>query len=416
MSMNRRVVVGVTGGIAVYKAAELVRLLAREGIDTRVVMTRNAARFVTPLTFEVLSCNRVIGDMWEPGGDSIEHISLAQQSRLIVVAPATANFIGKAACGIADDFLSTMVLAATAGLVVCPSMNSVMYASRAVQANLDTLRSRGVTVMEPGEGGLACGTEGPGRLPEAVEILDGVLDLLAVRDLAGLRVLVTAGPTIEPIDPVRFISNRSSGKMGYAVAGAARRRGAGVVLISGPASVDPPRGVDFVPVRTAEDMRRAVTARGTECDIVIKAAAVSDFRPRAAADSKIKKSGASLVLELERNPDILAELGARRFDRPRVLVGFAAETEDLLRNAGEKLRQKNLDMIVANDVTAADAGFDSDTNCAKILYRDHSVEDAALMSKDALADLILDRAASLFRDAGGSMPAENRGEQRTPAP
>ena len=405
MSDDKLVVVGVTGGIAAYKTAELVRLLVKEGLDTRVVMTGNAARFVTPLTFEALSGNRVIVDMWESGG-SIEHISLAQRARIIVVAPATANFIGKAACGIADDFLSTMVLASTAKVVVCPSMNSVMYMNSAVQSNLNVLRSRGFTVIEPGDGGLACGTEGPGRLPEPCEIFQRLLDMLAVRDMAGLRVLVTAGPTVEPIDPVRFISNRSSGKMGYAIAADARRRGADVALVSGPASIPAPFGVEFVPVGTAGEMREAVISRSLSCDLVIKAAAVSDFRPKVAEELKIKKSGGILGLELEPNPDILAELGAQKCAHPRVLVGFAAETDDLLRHAREKLDRKNLDMIVANDVTQPDAGFDADTNRAKIIYRDQSIEEAPLMSKDALAALVLDRALSLLRDAGGKLPAE----------
>ncbi len=390
-------VVGVTGGIAAYKAAELVRLLVNGGIDTRVVMTRNAARFVTPLTFGALSGNPVVTDMWAEDDSSIEHISLSQKARVIAVAPATANFIAKAAAGIADDFLSTMLLAATAKLLVCPSMNPVMFRHEAVQANLCTLRSRGVTVLEPGVGGTACGTEGAGRLPEPPEIFNAILDLLATRDLEGLRVLVTAGPTVEFIDPVRFISNRSSGKMGFAIAGAARRRGAEVVLVSGPTSLPAPGGVEFVPVKTAGEMRAAVIGRSPGADVVIKAAAVCDFRPKAAADSKIRKAGFSRSLELEPNPDILAELGGAGDSRPKLLVGFAAETGKLVEHARLKLAGKNLDMIVANDVTAEDAGFDSDTNKVKILYRDQSAEDIPLMSKSALADLLLDRIAAAHK-------------------
>ncbi len=404
--MDKCVVVGVTGGIAAYKAAELVRLLVKGGFRTRVVMTRNATRFVAPLTFEALSGGRVIVDMWEEHGEAIDHISLAQQSQLIVVAPATANFVGKASCGIADDFLSTMVLAATAKVVVCPSMNSVMYMNKAVQTNLNILRSRGIEVIAPGEGGLACGTEGPGRLPEPRVIYSIISDLLAQKDLNGLKIMVTAGPTVESIDPVRFISNRSSGKMGFALAATARRRGADVVLISGPTSLDRPHGVEYIPVKTAEEMRAEVLARSDDCDILIKAAAVSDFRPKTSIGSKIKKCGASLSMELELNPDILAELGSRKGFKPVVLVGFAAETEDLIRHAQEKLEKKNLDMIVANDVTAPDAGFDADTNRVKILYRDHSVENVPLMSKQALADLLLDRARSLFEDSTGRMASE----------
>jgi len=393
-------VVGVTGGIAAYKAAELVRLLVKGEIDTRVVMTENATRFVAPLTFEALSGNPVVTDMWAENGGSIEHISLSQQSRLIAIVPATANFIAKAACGIADDFLSTMLLAATARILICPSMNPVMYRHGTVQANIEILRARGVNVMEPAEGGMACGTEGAGRLPEPLEIYHGMLDLLSNRDLEGLRVLVTAGPTVEYIDPVRFISNRSSGKMGFAIAGAARRRGAKVVLVSGPTSLPAPVGIEYLPVNTAVEMRAAVMDRSPEVDVVIKAAAVCDFRPKSAAGLKIKKAGFSLGLELEANPDILAELGAGKGSRPRLLVGFAAETDDLLKHAGLKLESKNLDMIVANDVTAADSGFDSDMNRVKILYRDQSVEDVPLMSKNALADLLLDRVVSMYRGAG----------------
>jgi phosphopantothenoylcysteine decarboxylase / phosphopantothenate---cysteine ligase len=406
MIMTKSVVVGVTGGIAAYKAAELVRLLVKGGFHTRVVMTRNATHFVSPLTFEALSGGKVIVDMWEGRGEAIDHISLAQQSQLIVVAPATANFIGKAACGIADDFLSTMVLAATVKVVVCPSMNSVMYSNKVVQANLDSLRARGFEVVAPAEGGLACGTEGPGRLPEPREIFSKISDFLAHKDLGGLKIMVTAGPTVEPIDPVRFISNRSSGKMGFALAAAARKRGADVVLISGPTVLDRPYGIEYIPIKTAEDMRAEVLARSAECDMVIKAAAVSDFRPKTSIDSKIKKSGASLTLDLELNPDILAELGSRKGVRPSVLVGFAAETEDLVLHAREKLEKKNLDMIVANDVSASDAGFDVNTNRVKIVYRDHSVEDVPLMSKQALADLLLDRARSLLEDLSGRMASE----------
>ncbi len=402
--MGKLVVVGVTGGIAAYKAAELVRLLVRGGLNTRVVMTHNAARFVAPLTFEALSGGRVIVDMWEGHGGEIDHISLAQQSQVIVVAPATANFIGKAASGIADDFITTMVLAATAKVLVCPSMNSVMYANKAVQVNLDLLRSRGIEVIAPGQGGLACGTEGPGRLPEPLDIFSKISDVLAEKDLSGLKIMVTAGPTVEPIDAVRFISNRSSGKMGFALASSARRRGARVILVSGPTYIERPYGIEYVPVRTAEEMRTEVLGRSADCDIVIKAAAVSDFRPKSKAASKIKKTEASLHMELEPNPDILSELGAQKSFKPRVLVGFAAETEDLFVHAREKLEKKNLDMIVANDVTAPDAGFDADTNRVKILYRDHSVEDVPLLSKESVAGLVLDRARSLFEDMGGSIP------------
>ena len=393
---GKQVIVGVTGGIAAYKAAELVRLLVKSEILTRVAMTRHATRFVTPLTFETLCGNPVIWDMWEGEGSAMAHINWGQEADLVIIAPATADFIAKMAHGIGDDFLSTMLLAATAGVMVCPAMNAYMYQNPAVQANLALLRDRGIIVMDPGEGQLACRTEGPGRLPEPGEILERAMALLSPQDLSGLTILVTAGPTVEPIDPVRFISNRSSGKMGYALAHAARRRGAAVLLVSGPTNLTPPAGVQHIGIKSAEDMRTAVMEKRRECHIIIKAAAVADYRPGRRADRKIKKGPEGVSLELVKNPDILAELGASRADFPGVLVGFAAETEDLLANATEKVRAKNLDMIVANDVTRPDAGFDSDTNKVKIIFRDGTVEDPPLMPKDKVADLVLDRAKAIF--------------------
>ncbi|RLC28140.1 MAG: bifunctional phosphopantothenoylcysteine decarboxylase/phosphopantothenate--cysteine ligase CoaBC [Deltaproteobacteria bacterium] len=394
---DRRIILGVTGGIAAYKAAELVRLLIKAEARVRVAMTRNAARFITPLTFEALSGHRVIQDMFEEEGTSIPHIRWGQASDLVVIAPATANFIAKMAGGIADDFLSTLAVAATARILVCPAMNTHMYQNAAVQHNIRVLEERGVAVMKPGEGFLACRSEGPGRLPDPADIVEQIRVLLAHRDYSGLRVLVTAGPTVEPLDPVRFISNRSSGKMGYAVARAAMRRGASVTLVSGPTSLRPPPGVRVVDVRTAEDMRRAVLDAGPESDVVIKAAAVSDYRPRERAAKKIKKGPETLSLELVKNPDILAELGQARGERPRVLVGFAAETDDLLAHATEKLKAKNLDMIVANDVSRDDAGFESDTNAVRVIHRDGRVEDCPLMSKEAVADFLLDRIRAVLR-------------------
>ncbi|MBW1816698.1 MAG: bifunctional phosphopantothenoylcysteine decarboxylase/phosphopantothenate--cysteine ligase CoaBC [Deltaproteobacteria bacterium] len=393
---SKQVIVGVTGGIAAYKAAELVRLLVKSEIRTRVAMTRHATRFVTPLTFETLCGNPVIHDMWEGEGTAMAHIDWGQEADLIIIAPATANFVAKMAHGIGDDFLSTMLLAATARVMVCPSMNTHMYENRAVQANLALLRDRGIVVMDPGKGQLACRTEGPGRLPEPVEILDRAAALLSPQDLSGLTILVTAGPTVEPIDPVRFVSNRSSGKMGYALADAARKRGAAVILVSGPTNLTPPTGVEHIGVKSAEDMRTAVLDRRKNCHIIIKAAAVADYRPRQSRDQKIKKGPEGVSLELVKNPDILAELGASRHDYPGVLVGFAAETEDLLENATEKVRAKNLDMIVANDVTRTDAGFDSDTNKVKIITKDGAVEDVPLMPKGKVADLVLDRSKAIL--------------------
>jgi len=392
---EKQVVVGVTGGIAAYKAAELVRLLVREKLVVKVAMTRNATRFVTPLTFEALSGNRVVYDMFDQEGTVMDHIRWGQDPDLIVIAPATANFIGKMAHGIGDDFLSTCVIAATARILVCPSMNDRMFMNPAVQENLKVLRERGMTVLEPGHGGLACGTEGPGRLPEPIEIVEQARVLLSEQDLFGCKIMVSAGPTVEPIDPVRYISNRSSGKMGYALARAAARRGAQVILVSGPTSLKPPTGVTFCPVQTADEMHRLVFENRDGCDIVIKAAAVSDYRPREVAEQKIKKGADSFSLELLRNPDILGCLGETKAASPCILVGFAAETEDLLTNAEKKLKAKNLDMIVANDVSRDDAGFETETNLVKFIFRDGRVEDAPLMTKDEVADRVLDRAKAL---------------------
>ncbi|MCD4717157.1 MAG: bifunctional phosphopantothenoylcysteine decarboxylase/phosphopantothenate--cysteine ligase CoaBC [Desulfobacterales bacterium] len=392
---DKKIIVGITGGIAAYKAAELVRLLVKAGAQVRVAMTANAVRFVTPLTFEALSGHRVIRDMWGQEETTIDHITWGQESDLIIIAPATANIIAKMAHGIADDFLSTMVVAATAKILVCPSMNDRMLINPAVQNNLRILNERNFAVMVPGEGQLACRSEGPGRLPEPQEIVEHAWTLLSPQDLSGQKVLITAGPTIEPIDPVRYISNRSSGRMGFALAKAARRRGASVTLVSGPVSLMPPNGVTFIPVKTADEMKNAVMENRSGCNIVIKAAAVSDYRPKDRAQQKIKKGPDSLTLDLLKNPDILSELGDTKKQSPCVLVGFAAETEDLLANAEAKLKAKNLDMIVANDVSRNDAGFETDTNIVKMIFPDGHVEDSTLMTKDEVADLILDRIKSL---------------------
>jgi phosphopantothenoylcysteine decarboxylase/phosphopantothenate--cysteine ligase len=396
---EKRVIVGVTGGIAAYKAAELVRLLIKAGAETKVAMTRSATKFVTPLTFEALSGNRVISDMWDAKTGPMEHIEWGQNADLVIIAPATANFVGKLAHGLGDDFLSTMVLAASARILVCPAMNSRMFLNPAVQANLVLLRERGYEVMEPGEGGLACRTEGPGRLPEPEDILEEARRLLTIPDLAGMRLLVTAGPTIEPLDPVRFMTNRSSGRMGYAVARAARMRGGAVTLVSGPTSLAPPCGVHFKSVRTAEEMHRAVVEGCEDFDVVIKAAAVLDFKPKERAVHKIKKKNGAHSLDLIENPDILAELGCRKAAGRPLLVGFAAETQELLANATEKLKRKNLDMIVANDVSRHDSGFEVDTNAVKVIYRDGRVEDWDLMSKEEVAERLLDRVKEMWGKA-----------------
>ncbi|MDY6972598.1 MAG: bifunctional phosphopantothenoylcysteine decarboxylase/phosphopantothenate--cysteine ligase CoaBC [Thermodesulfobacteriota bacterium] len=393
---GKKIIVGISGGIAAYKAAELVRLLVKADVYTGVAMTPNATRFVSPLTFEALSGNKVVWDMFGQGGGSMDHITWGQETDLVIIAPATANFIAKMAHGIADDFLSTMVLAATAEILICPSMNTRMFHNPAVRDNIALLKKRGLAVMEPVEGHLACGTEGPGRLPEPEDILEEAWALLSKKDLSGLRILVTAGPTVEPIDPVRYITNRSTGKMGYALARAARLRGASVSLVSGPATLKPPPGVTFFPVKTAEEMMQSVFENRPNCDVIIKAAAVSDYRPRETAAHKIKKREESFSLDMEKTPDILEQLGETKKDCPCLLVGFAAETKDLLGNAIEKLRSKNLDMIVANDVSRDDSGFGADTNIVKIIYGDGHVEDYPLMTKDEVADLVLDKARSLI--------------------
>jgi phosphopantothenoylcysteine decarboxylase/phosphopantothenate--cysteine ligase len=389
------VVLGVTGCIGAYKACEVLRELQRREADVRVVMTAAATRFVTPMTFEALSRHPVFHDQWAPGANGdIRHISLADEADLLLVAPATANIIGKFARGIADDALSTLYLATRAPVLVAPAMNVNMLEHPAVQENLATLRARGVGVVEPGSGYLACGWLGKGRLAEGDEIVDAAFAVLARRrDLEGETVLVTAGPTVEDIDPVRYVSNRSSGKMGYRLAEAARDRGAKVILVSGPTSLVVPHGVEAVAVRSAEEMQRAVADRVGPATVVIAAAAVSDYRPAAASPSKIKKGDGPVRLELVRTPDILQGLG--RAKGARVLVGFAAETEDLLANARKKLEAKNLDLVVANDVTAEGAGFGADTNAVVLLRRDGSRVDVPVASKREVAERILDEVRAL---------------------
>ena len=340
MLKEKRIVLGVTGGIAAYKAAEFVRLLVKAEAEVHVVMTRNAQEFITPLTFQTLSGNPVTTDPFTLlEGTEIGHIALADLAELILILPATANIIGKIANGIADDFLSTMVMASKAPVLLVPSMNVNMWENQAVQKNLQTLIERGYHFVEPGTGELACHWYGKGRLADLEEVMERIEDLFSPKDLKGERILVTAGPTQEPIDPVRFITNRSSGKMGYALAGMARRRGAEVILISGPTPLPlPRRDMEVVWVQTAEEMREAVLRHLERCSVVIKAAAVGDFRPREVSQAKIKKGESSLSLELERTGDILEEIGKRKGDR--ILIGFAAETENLVKNAHKKLLAK----------------------------------------------------------------------------
>jgi phosphopantothenoylcysteine decarboxylase / phosphopantothenate---cysteine ligase len=397
MLKGREIVLGVTGGIAAYKAAEFVRLLARKGANVHVVMSQNAQEFVTPLTFQTLSGNPVMTDLFTLIEDEkIGHIALADLAELIVILPATANIIGKIATGIADDFLSTMVMASKAPVFFVPSMNVHMWQNQALQKNIQVLLESGYQIIEPGEGELACHWYGKGRLAELDEVVEKVEDLFSQKDLKGERILITAGPTQEPIDPVRFITNRSSGKMGYALAKVARRRGAEVILVTGPTLLSlPRRDIEVVPIQTAAEMREAVLDRVEECTVVIKAAAVSDYRPRMISQAKLKKAEPHYSLELERTTDILGEIGKRKGDR--IVVGFAAETEDLIAHARKKLLEKNLDLIVVNDVTKPDSGFSSDTNQVKILFPSGEVKDHPVMSKEEVSQLILDDVANLLK-------------------
>ncbi len=403
-----KVALGVCGGIAAYKAAELVRLLQERGIKVQVVMTRAAQEFVRPLTFAALSGEKVITGLFgagaeEPNIDSaVEHIAVAQSIDALVVAPATADTLAKFAQGLADDFLSTLFLATTAPVVVAPAMNVNMWDHAATRANLATLRERGVRVVEPDAGYLACGMVGPGRLASNEAIVAVTLEALgAAQDLAGETVLITAGPTREPIDPVRFLSNRSSGRMGYALAEAALRRGARVILVSGPTALTPPAAAEVVPVETAAEMRDAVLARFPEASVVIKCAAVADYRPKQSAQEKIKRRS-GLSLELEPTADILAELAVRRASQ--VLVGFAAETENVLENARAKLRSKGADVIVVNDVSRRGVGFDSDRNAVTILSAGGEVE-VPETSKWEVAHRVLDAVVRLRLQRSQAAPA-----------
>lgn len=391
---GKRIILGVTGGIAAYKAAELLRLMVKEGAQVWTIMTRAATEFVAPLTFQTLSGNPVRTEMFSPLQENrIEHIALADLAQLVIVAPATANFIGKLAHGIADDMLTTTLLATKCPTVVCPAMNVNMYTNPATQANLEILKKRGVWIVEPEEGELACGWEGRGRLAELDTIMETARCALSPQDMEGERVLVTAGPTWESLDPVRFISNRSSGKMGFAVARIARRRGASVTLISGPTVLKPPPGVKFLPVESASQMREAVMAHLENATVVVKAAAVADYCPLEVKKEKIKKESDTWSISLRRTPDILSEVGARKGNR--ILVGFAAETHELLSNAREKLERKNLDWIVANDVRHPGAGFGKDTNKVTLLGRGGVVVELPLMSKEEVAWAIIDKIVEL---------------------
>lgn len=394
MLKGKKIVLGVSGGIAIFKAVDLVSKLRKRGAEVRVVMTENAARFISPLLFSEISGHKTAVSMWDGRDEfNVEHIALANWGDVLLVAPATANILAKMAHGLADDMLSTVILAAPCPKIVCPAMNTGMYENKATQSNLRTLKERDFFVMEPGSGELACGTSGAGRLPEVPEIIACLERFLALRegDMRGLKVMVTAAGTREPVDPVRYLGNRSSGKMGYAIAGKALLRGAEVTLITGPSALTPPPYARVINVETTKQMLEACLAAYPDVDIVIKAAAVADFKPREVAEQKIKKLHPEdgMTLTLEQNPDILKMLGSRK--QQQFLVGFAAETQNLLENAAAKIKKKNLDMIVANDVSIRGAGFNADTNIVKFLYPDGEVEALDLLSKEDVADILLDR-------------------------
>jgi len=394
-----RIVLGVTGGIAAYKAAELARSLIRDGHQVQVVMTRAAEEFIRPLTFASLTNRKVITDLFSSASpeatlsSSVEHIGVAQEHDLLLVAPATANALAKFANGLADDFLSTLYLAFRGPVILAPAMNNVMWEHPATQANLATLRARGHVIVDPDDGFLACGTYGAGRLAENEKILAAVARINRLPDLSGETVLITAGPTQEPLDPVRYLSNRSSGRMGYALAEAALARGAHVILVSGPVAIKPPAAAELLPVKTAAEMRDAVFAHLEPATVVVKCAAVADFRPAIAAEQKIKKSAAKISLELEPTPDILAELGRKKGNR--ILIGFAAETENLLDYARAKLTAKNCDMVVANLVGQPGSGFESEDNTVLLALRTGEAIEVPRAGKRDIADRILDQVAAL---------------------
>ena len=396
MLKDKNVILGVTGGIAAYKSVEIASRLRKAGASVHVIMTAGAQNFVTSMTFREITGNPVVTTMWgEITNHQVEHIALAELADLVIIAPATANFIAKAAAGMADDMLTTTLLATKAPIFFAPAMNTNMYENTLTQGNIQKLVDLGWHFIPPATGHLACGTDGIGRLPEPTEILDFVVaELSHEEDFIGKKLLVTAAGTYEPIDPVRYIGNRSSGKMGYAIAEAAKKRGAEVTLVSGPSALTAPAGVKLVRVETATQMRQAVLEFFNEADIIIKAAAVADYRVREVADQKIKKNDDELVLVLEKNPDILFELGQKK-KSGQILVGFAAETQHLLEYAKAKLEKKNLDMIVANDVSRKDAGFNVDTNAVKLLYRDGTVQELPVMTKYKLANELLNMVIKL---------------------
>jgi phosphopantothenoylcysteine decarboxylase/phosphopantothenate--cysteine ligase len=390
MLTNKKIVLGIAGGIAAYKAAELTRALIKEGAQVKVIMTKSAAEFIKPLTLQTLSKNQVYMDMFASTDKyDMAHIALAEFADAFVIAPATANIIGKIASGIGDDLLSTTIMAEAKPTLICPAMNDKMLSNPIVQKNIKKLKEIGYVIMDSAEGELACNTTGKGRLPDIPEIIEEIKTLFTPKDFEGAKILITAGPTEEPLDPVRFITNLSSGKMGYALATAAQRRGAKVTLISGPTNLPLPQAEKIIKVRTAKEMYKAVMSNYKNANIIIKAAAVADYRPKVSAVEKIKKNQKTLSLELERNPDIIAEIGKNK--GKRVLVGFAMETQNLLANARGKLKKKNMDLIVANNLREEGSGFRTDTNIITMIDREGRTESFAKMTKSEAAEKILDR-------------------------
>lgn len=398
MLSNKNIVIGVSGGIAVYKVLDVISRLKKLGASINVIMTKSAAEFVTPLSFQSLSQNYVVTDMFaEPKTWDVEHISLAQKADLFVIVPATANIIGKIANGIADDMLSTTVMATKAPVLIAPAMNTNMYINPIVQRNIKILKNFGYRFVDPDSGRLACGDYGIGKLASPEDIVENIVAIFqsfSKKSLKNEKVLITAGPTQEPIDPVRYITNHSSGKMGYSLAMAARDRGADVTLITGPTNLKRPKGIKIVDIVTAMDMYEAVMEHFDEADIVIKAAAVADYKPKEISKNKMKKSDSDLSIELSRNPDILFELGKKKKDK--ILIGFAAETKDLLDNAKNKINKKNLDFIVANNVAEAGAGFKEDTNIVSIIDSFGNIRKYDKMKKEKISDIILDKVYDLI--------------------
>ncbi len=397
MLKDKTVVIGVSGGIAVYKVCDVVSRLKKLGANVHVIMTKSATEFVAPLTFQSLSQNYVVSDMFEePKTWDVEHISLAKKADVFLIAPATANVIGKIACGISDDMLSTTVMATKGKVLIAPAMNTNMYENPIVQRNIDTLKALNYDFIEPESGRLACGDMGKGKLASPENIVEAVVSALTKKqDLKGERIIITAGPTVEAIDPVRYLTNRSTGKMGYAIAKEAIERGAEVTLVSGPTKLEPPKNLKkFIKIESAQEMYEAVLDNLDENQVIIKSAAVADYKPKSYCNKKIKKNDDYLVISLDRNKDIAYEIGKIKNDK--ILVGFAAETNDLIENAKNKVKKKNLDFIVANDLTKEGAGFGVDTNIVKIIDKDGIISEYPIMKKEEVANVILDKVKSLL--------------------